>query len=453
MGIAPLVFTGISQFSDDFQTILDRTVAIASLPIQDMQNQQADLLIKKQILSDIGGVVSTLGSSLQNLGEFGGTRALGASSSNTSRVSVTLTGATEPGSYTITEIDSIAAAASETSASGFATSDSTAVSSDGTMELVVGTDTYVIDLTGDYDNSLEGVRDAINDLGAGVSANILNTGTGADPYYLSITGLETGATTLELRETAGETGTNILTADNQGSDAVFKLNGLTVTKSENTINDVIPGLSFNINSVTGLNESVSITLSSSRGNVVSEIESMVEAYNTVRGYLSLQIGENAGLLSGDYIVREIQNSLRHVASYQGAGDIANLADLGITFDQAGTMSFDSAAVYSMSDTDFEASLDYFGNATEGFGALAARFDQITAPVTGLISTQQNQYDVTDARLTDQIESLAERIDYMQRTTSLKLQQADVLLAQLESQQTMIEASLEGLNLVSFGRNE
>ena len=71
-----------------------------------------------------------------------------------------------------------------------------------------------------------------------------------------------------------------------------------------------------------------------------------------------------------------------------------------------------------------------------------------SPVTGLIATQQNQYDVADARLTDQIETLAERIDYMQQTTSLKLQQADVLLAQLESQQGMIEASLEGLNLVS-----
>ncbi len=129
MGIAPLIFTGVSQFSDDFQTILDRTVAIASLPIQDMQNQQAELLIKKQLLSGISSVVSTLGTSLDNLGELGGTRALGASSSNTSRVSVTLTGATEPGSYTITEIDSVAAAASETSAAGLASSDATAISS------------------------------------------------------------------------------------------------------------------------------------------------------------------------------------------------------------------------------------------------------------------------------------------------------------------------------------
>ena len=32
MALAPLTFTGISSFSDDFQVILDRSVSIASLP-------------------------------------------------------------------------------------------------------------------------------------------------------------------------------------------------------------------------------------------------------------------------------------------------------------------------------------------------------------------------------------------------------------------------------------
>jgi hypothetical protein len=42
---------------------------------------------------------------------------------------------------------------------------------------------------------------------------------------------------------------------------------------------------------------------------------------------------------------------------------------------------------------------------------------------------------------------------MQVSMSLKLQQADVLLAQLESQQSMIGASVAGLNLVLYGKNE
>ena len=60
MSIAPLVFTGISDFSSDFQTILDRSVAIAAVPLQGMQNEQSDLLVKKQLLTDLGASVSAL---------------------------------------------------------------------------------------------------------------------------------------------------------------------------------------------------------------------------------------------------------------------------------------------------------------------------------------------------------------------------------------------------------
>ena len=44
MSLTPLTFTGVSTYSRDFQTILNRATQIASLPIQQLQNQQKDLL-------------------------------------------------------------------------------------------------------------------------------------------------------------------------------------------------------------------------------------------------------------------------------------------------------------------------------------------------------------------------------------------------------------------------
>ena len=75
------------------------------------------------------------------------------------------------------------------------------------------------------------------------------------------------------------------------------------------------------------------------------------------------------------------------------------------------------------------------------------------PVTGLIKTQQDQYDVADDRLSDQITDLVTRIEYMQTSLSTKLQQADVLLAQLDAQQTLLDASIEGLEYAVYGRSE
>ena len=46
----PLVFTGISSYSADFNTVLKRAVAIASLPLQKLQNDDADILSKKTLL-------------------------------------------------------------------------------------------------------------------------------------------------------------------------------------------------------------------------------------------------------------------------------------------------------------------------------------------------------------------------------------------------------------------
>jgi flagellar hook-associated protein 2 len=452
MGITPLVFTGVSQFSDDFQTILNRSVAIASLPLQEMQNEQADLLVRKQLLSDLRVAVGDLAANVAALGTVGEREAINVLSSNSNRVSVTLSGTTAPGSYTISEITSVARAASETTATGYATADGTTVSSSGAVQLVVGSSTYNIELDADH-NNLNGLGDAINDFGAGVRATVLNTGTGDTPYYLSITATASGETTLQLRDVPDDPETNLLTATNQGANAVFKLDGLSINKPDNVITGVIPGLSFTIVSTTGVDETVTLTAASNRGDLASALSNLVSSYNTVRDKVNAQIGETAGLLSGDFIVRQIQSSMRELTSYRGTGSISSLMDLGIELDDKGVMSLDQSKFYSLSNSEISAAFDFLCSPTAGFGALSASFTQISDPITGLINTQQNQYDVADERLNQQIQDLTARIDLMQAGLSLKLQQADVLLAQLESQQILLDASIQSLNYALYGKQD
>lgn len=451
MGISPLVFTGVSEFSDDFQTILNRAVSVANIPLRALQNEQADLLSRKQLLAELRTAVAGLAGAVEALGAAGRTRALSASSTNTARVTVTLNGATQAGTYTISEITSVARAASETTASGYATADSTAVSSDGLVELVVGSAAYTIDLTGR--NHLNGLRDAINALGAGVTASVLNTGTGAAPYYLAITADSPGETTLQLREAPGDPNSNLLTADNQGANAVFKLNGLTVIKASNIVSDVIPGVSFTIVSKTDPGETVELRLSSSRSMLAAKLADFVNAFNALRTKVSAQVGPSAGLLSGDFIVREIQQQLRSLAAYETGGAVRRLADLGIAFDQQGVMSFDSAKFFSLSEAELAGVFAFLGSETTGLGGFSQALKRISDPVSGLIRLQQDSYDAADQRLSRQVEELAGRIEFMQASLAARLQQADALLAQLESQQVLLEASIKGLELALYGKKE
>ena len=178
----------------------------------------------------------------------------------------------------------------------------------------------------------------------------------------------------------------------------------------------------------------------------------MNAYNEVASQVNAQIGTAAGLLSGDALIRQTQSALRSLTTYSsGDGNVQSLANLGIEFDNKGVASFKSSTFTALSDADIAEALTFLGSTTTGFGGLSAAFTQIGDPITGFIRAQQDQYDRTDQRLTEQVDALTDRINLMQSALSQKLQLADTLLASLASQQDILKGSLESLNYVTFGK--
>lgn len=452
MSISPLTFTGVSSFSEDFQTILTRATQIAGLPITALQNQQKDLLQQKLLVSNLSGSVASLASSVTALGTLGEQKALAASSSNTSKVTASNVSSSAPAVYTLSEITSVAKAAAETSANGYANSTSTAVSTTGTVKLTVGSNNYTIDLTGK--NNLTGLREAINNLGAGVTASVLTTGTGADPYYLSITANSTGATTLELRDDPTGANTNLLTANNQGANTEFKLNGVSVSKKTTFINDVVPGVTFNIQGTTEAAESVTVTVASDRSKLSTALQSFVANYNAVREQVNAQIGSGAGLLSGDFLVREVHSRLRTVASYEGGdGSITSLGALGVEFDRDGVASLNAEVFNGLTSDQINDSFSFLGTTQRGFGERASLLTTVSDAVTGMAKIQLDKYEETDERISGQVAKLTERLSAMQLSLSAKLQAADSLLAGLQSQQSVLDASIQSLNYSLYGKDK
>lgn len=446
MGLSPLTFVGVSQFSEDFQTILSRAVQIAELPIQALQNRDSDVLQQKTLLSDLSASIASLATSLSGLGTTASNQALAATSSNTTAVSVINSGATVAASYTINSITSVAAAASERTVGSYADSASTPVSSTGDVKLVVGSDEYDLTLT---NNSLVGLRDQINALGAGVSASILTT---ADGNYLSVSATASGETTLRLFDDPLGANTNLLTADNQGSNAVFQLNGIDIEQSQNVVNAVVPGLTFTIQEAT--EAPVTLQLATDRSQLSSALQSFVGSYNAVRSKVNQQVGPAAGLLSGNFLVGQLQSRLREIASYRDpSGSVTSLSDLGIVFDSSGEASFDTTTFNALTDAAISDAFSYIGSATEGLGGLSDGLEQFSDPISGLIKLEQDGLDRIDRSLQDRIDALYQRIDVMRTGLNLRLQQADTLLAGLESQQNLLTASLEGLSMVLYGRKD
>ena len=446
----PLVFTGISSYSADFDTVLKRAVAIASLPLKKLQNDDADILTKKTLLGGLTASVGSLAASVAALGTVAANKAIVATSSNSAKVSAIYSGATSSATYTISEISSIAQAAAEATVSGYADSTAAAVSSTGTVKLVIGSDEYTIILT-PATNNLTGLRDAINNLNVGVNASIITTGTGLTPNYLSVTSNSFGATTLQLIDDPLVAAVNLLTSAHQGSNAVFKVNGVSVSRSSNVVNDVVSGVTFTILDTTAPAETVTLSLHTNRSQLQSAIQDFATKYNALVTDVGTQVGSSAGLLSGDFLVREIQSGLRQLTSHQGSGSIKNLSDLGLTLGIDGKIAFDTTVFTALSDAKISSAFDFFGSASTGFGALSSKFTQISDPVSGLAKLQQDSYDLADKRIQRSIDDLNERITNLQASVTARLQAADALLAQLNSQQQILTASIEALNTVTFGK--
>ena len=533
-------FSGISTYSSDFQSIIQRAVSIAQLPAKKLQNEESDNLAKKQALITLNPSVDGLGAAVAALGNLAANQGVSASSSDSTKVSITNTGATSPATYTVSDIQALASAAFETSLAGYSDPAQTQVSNSGQLDLVLGSNTYHLDLTGN--NNLNGLRDAINNSGAAVSASILTVG---GLSYLSLSATNTGATTLQLNDNpldlisntglGSETSTktyadtttvpvsasghvdlvagsstyhlditasnnltglmdainnagvpglsaaisgsagafsltltasgpttlqlndlpasaNLITGANQGADADFKVNGIHTTRSANTINDIIPGVSFTLRDTT--TNSVTLSLATSPSQLSSALQTFVAGYNKLIDQVGAQIGPSAGPLAGDILIRQISEDIRLLTSYwnSGSSSIHSLSDLGVTFDDtSGHLSFNPNTTTGFSSNQLSDAFKFLGSSNSGFAAMANNFTQLSDPLTGLIRVQEDGYDTANLRLSDQVSILNDRVSQIQSAMTARLQAADALVAQLQSQQNMVNASVSSLNYVLYGK--
>lgn len=446
--IQPLSLGGISQYASDFQSILNRAVSIASIPVQQLQNEQTTIQQQAQEISSLSSSVSGLSSALSSLATLGSSKGLVANSSDTTVVSAQATGAAANTSYTISNVTSVASAASESSLTSYPDATTTAVSTTGDLNLTVGSNTYAISLSS-AQNNLSGLKDAINNLNAGVTAQILTTASGD---YLSVSANNPGANTLQLVDDPSGAATQLLTNLNQGSNTVFQLNGINVSTPSTNINNIIPGVTFQILGTTSPNEKVTITLSSDRSQLSSALQTLVNSYNSVAQGVDGQSGAGAGSLSGNSIIWQLRSDLLQLSSYTGSsGSIRSLADLGITFDQTGQASFDSSQVSSLSDSQLTDALSFLGSATTGLGKLGNLFSAVSDPVSGAIAAQTKSYNTEYQRLSTQISRDTDRINTMQSLLKQQLSAADAHVATLQSQQNLLTSSIQSLQYSTYGQ--
>jgi flagellar capping protein FliD len=220
---------------------------------------------------------------------------------------------------------------------------------------------------------------------------------------------------------------------------VFTVNGVAVTNSGNTIVDFAPGLTLTIVDA----GTATVAAKPDIASLSSALSAVAAQYNGVVSRVVSHIGDGAGVLSGDSLIRETQSALRELTGRLGDGSIFSMADLGLELDDKGALSFDAAQFSKTAGNDFSGVLHFLGDTTSGFaGAAYQRLSNLSDPVTGQIQTAIKFLRESDKTLQRQIEAAQERVDLLIKNLEDRFAAADVLLAELESQQDLLTRLFE-----------
>lgn len=312
-------------------------------------------------------------------------------------------------------------------------------------QVIDGSTTYMVQLDGT--ESLSDLRQTINDLGAGVTAAVLNDGT-STPYRLTVASNRTGrlgrivfdgsGLGLDMRETS------------QAQDALLlygssdPATGILVNSPSNTFRDVIAGVTLDIRQATG--DPVTVSVETVATNLVASVKTMVDNYNKFRKRLEELTkvdaeGGTASTLTGDVAALRMDVDLGYVLSgrFNAGGSLQSLAGIGVTMNTDGTLALDEDRLRTAYADDPVQVKEFLSKENVGVSArLAAALEQMAGEKTSLVSERLKA-------IGDKISANQNRIDSMTKHLDNQRQR---LLTRFYNLETAIAKMKDALNVLS-----
>jgi flagellar hook-associated protein 2 len=231
-------------------------------------------------------------------------------------------------------------------------------------------DGSAVTITMEEDDSLVDLRDVINNQTStsGVTASIVQVSDSS--YQLILTAKNTGQdisltdggdgvlNSLGLTDSSGAIKNELVAAQ----DAIIKVDGVTITRSSNTIDDAIDGVTLSLYTADP-DTAVSMEVSTDLSSIKTAITDFVDAYNALRDFVTTQQSVSSdgtktedATLFADSLLRQITKSV-----YEGLntsittddGDVLSLSSLGITFDSSNNLEVDEDTLNTFLTDDID----------------------------------------------------------------------------------------------------
>lgn len=408
-------------------------------------NYQADISGYGALKSSLSGLQSSL-DALKKPDTFHANKG---DSTDASVFSVSADTNAVPSSYDIT-VNRLAQS-HKMGASEFASTDTFGGGIGDTLTLTVGSDSFTVDLS--TAKTLEEIQAAINieTNATGITAGLITGDSGnqtlvltsADSGYenrvqLSFAGT-IDATTFNFSTLNRDANGQLLTADTE-LDASLLVDGVTVTRGSNNINDVVDGLTLE------LKDTGRAVASISRNPAVASnaIKDFVSAYNELADQVAAL---SAGVLSGNSLLRSVESQIRGVLNHSlsGLGDISYISELGITTNKdTGKLELDSEMLDSALHDAPDSVASFFADSEGGF---STRLDSVLNGFLesgGIIDSIIDGANSSIDRIGDQRDSLERRLEAIEKRYRNQFTALDTLMARMTTTSDYLAQQLDSL---------
>ncbi|MEB0136410.1 flagellar filament capping protein FliD [Actimicrobium sp. CCC2.4] len=412
----------------DVNSIVSQLVAIDRQPLTTLAKKQASFQAKLSAMGSVKSSLSSFQSAVNGLSDITKFQAATVSSSDATVASASGSSIAVPGTYSL-QVTSLAQA-QKLVAPGQLTSN-TAIGS-GTLTFDFGTISGGTSASGKYtgssftsnaagvktvtidagNNTLTGIRDAINGASIGVTATILNDG-GTSPYRLVLTQGSTGVSNSMKISVGGDAalsallgqdpaGTQAMTENQTAANALFSIDGIAVSKTSNTVTDVLPGVTLNLLAKTAAGANVNLTVARDTAAITNSVTQFVNAFNqitqTLNNVSAFDATTNtAAVLNGDSSIRSIQSQIRNVLNAPVAGGnsaYSILSEIGVSLQKTGGLTLDNTKLQA-------AVKDHYADIAGLFAAVGKSTDSQVTYTAATANTKPGAYAVNISQLARQ----------------------------------------------------
>jgi flagellar hook-associated protein 2 len=452
----------------DVNGLVSQLMAVENQPLTLLKQQQSSYNAQISAIGQIQSAASNFQTAAQGLVNATTVPAYQATPSDTSVLTATATGSAATGNYAIgvTQL----AMSQKLVATGVA-STSSAIGSGASTTLTIdfGTisggsnngGTYTgasftanaaktpISITIDSsNNTLAGIRDAINAKHAGVNATVVNDGSGT-PYRLVLTSTDSGAAnSLRVAASGDAAIQNLLAYDPAGTqnlsqlqgaqNALLSVDGIAITSASNTVTDAVSGVTLNLlkSTASSVPTTVQLSVQQDGSSLTAAINALVTAYNNANSTIALATAKGA-LLQGDSTTLTIQRQLRSALSdtLSTSGIYKSLADINVTLQKDGTLAVDSAKLQSKligNFNDVSAVIAAFGK------SLTTLSNNILDTNTGEIANETSGINASIKDNTSQQDALSQRLTTIEATYRAQFTALDNLMVSMNRTSSFLQ---------------